>query len=170
MNDAAPQTIVTMQNRASKFVMAALLLACSVASAQDTVEQVDSSTDRMPRNTVVPDYPEIARRDRIEGEVQVCFEITRDGRPRRIAVRTSTNRLFEKPARKAVRNSTWAPLKDGEKASDIKACRTFRFSLVPRENSSGSVPQQVQHTGRRLFERRPKADQPIIVAGQYGDS
>ena len=69
----------------------------------------------------------------IEGDVQVCFNISRDGYPRRIAVRRSTNSLFEKVAMKAVRRSTWQPLADAEELSGIKACRTFRFSLLPRE-------------------------------------
>jgi len=86
--------------------------------------------ERVPLHTVIPDYPEVARRDRVEGSVQVCFNISRSGYPRRIAVRHSTNRLFEKIAKKAVRQSTWKPLSEGEQESGIKACRTFRFSLV----------------------------------------
>ena len=90
-----------------------------------------ASTDRKPVHTVVPDYPESARRERIEGEVQVCFEITREGRTRRVAVRRSTHRVFEKPARKAVKQSTYAPLPEDAELPVIKACRTFRFSLEP---------------------------------------
>ena len=109
------------------------LLVCAGAAARDGVEQSDSGTDRVPQQTVIPEYPEIARRDRIEGEVQVCFDISREGLPLRIAVRKSTHRLFEKPARRAVRQSTWVPLGKDEEPSGIKACRTFRFSLVPVE-------------------------------------
>lgn len=115
----------------SSFAVAAAFLLSADAAAENEVEQVDSETDRTPLHTLVPDYPKIARRDRIEGEVQVCFEISRDGYPQRIAVRKSSNRLFEKTARKAVRKSTWIPLKRDEASSGIKACRTFRFSLVP---------------------------------------
>lgn len=85
----------------------------------------------MPKFTFIPGYPKVARRDRIEGEVQVCFEITRDGRTRRIAVRNSTNRVFEKPAIRAVRASTYEPLPPDAAPAGIKACRTFRFSLEP---------------------------------------
>lgn len=102
-----------------------------MASGDNAVEKFDSGTDRVPLLTTVPDYPEVARRDRIQGEVQVCFNITRDGYPRRIAVRSSTNRLFEKPAMKAVRKSTWVRLDKDEAMSGIKACRTFRFTLIP---------------------------------------
>ena len=65
------------------------------------------------------------------GEVQVCFDVTREGFPRRIAVRRSSHRYFEKAARKAVRRSTWQAVPKGEDLPAIKACRTFRFSLVP---------------------------------------
>jgi len=133
MSAAAPLAIaVTWIQTRSLAVLSALML-CATASGSDGVEKIDSDTDRVPLLTVVPDYPAVARRDRIHGEVQVCFNITRDGYPRRIAVRSSTNRLFEKSSMKAVRKSTWVRLDDDETMSGIKACRTFRFSLVPVE-------------------------------------
>lgn len=122
--------------RTSSLVVLFGLALCVEAFGANTVENIDSDTDRVPLLTMVPDYPEVARRDRIEGEVQVCFNITRDGHPRRIAVRTSTNRLFEKPAMKAIRKSTWVGLDKDKTLSGIKACRTFRFSLVPVEKDS----------------------------------
>ena len=117
----------------NSIVLLTALTLSNLASGDDAVEKFDSDTDRVPLLTTVPDYPEVARRDRIQGEVQVCFNITRDGYPRRIAVRSSSNRLFEKPAMKAIRKSTWVRLDDDEAMSGIKACRTFRFSLVPVE-------------------------------------
>lgn len=111
-----------------------LVAGCALAlpvAAQDNVEPVDSDYDRMPANTVVPEYPEKARRERIEGEVQVCFDISREGFPRRVTVRHSTHRYFEKVARDAVRRSTWHPIPQGERVPAIKACRTFRFNLIP---------------------------------------
>lgn len=122
--------------RASQRTSVSLLLAITLAApavAQTGVARVDTDTDRVPLHTVIPDYPEVARRDRIEGSVQVCFDISRRGYPRRIAVRHSTNRQFEKVAMRAVRKSTWAPLAENEDLPAMKACRTFRFSLVPAE-------------------------------------
>ncbi len=115
------------------FVLA--FLGFATAFAQAEVERIDSGTDRSPLHTVIPDYPNTARRDRIEGEVQVCFDISREGYAQRIAVRRSSNRVFEKPARKAVRKSSWTPLESHEALPGIKACRTFRFSLVPVEET-----------------------------------
>ena len=90
---------------------------------------IDEDTDRIPMHTVVPIYPHVARRDRIEGQVQLCYHIDKKGRPYRIAVRNSTHRIFEKPAKRAIRASTYKPLEAGEKSSGIKTCRTFRFEL-----------------------------------------
>jgi len=119
-----------------------LLLTVSVVSAEDDVavaRVVDSISGRMPLQTVVPEYPHKARRDRVEGQVEVCFEIDRKGRTRRIAVRNSTNRTFEKPSIKAVRASTFRPLKDDEELPLIKSCRRFIFSLEPVEEQVSLV-------------------------------
>lgn len=131
MNAAARwKTVVTASQRTSVVLLLGITLAMP-AVAQVGVAKVDTDTDRVPLHTVIPDYPEVARRDRIEGSVQVCFDISRRGYPRRIAVRHSTSRLFEKIAMKAVRKSRWIPLAENEDVPGIKACRTFRFSLVP---------------------------------------
>ncbi len=94
---------------------------------------IDSDTSRSAIVVVAPRYPKNARRDRVEGEVQVCFDVDRHGRTRRIAVRRSTNRAFERPSLKAVRASTFQPLGDDEVLQPSKLCRTFVFSLVPTE-------------------------------------
>ena len=109
-----------------------LLAAAGVTAEESTYARfIDENLDRTPSHTVVPPYPHVAMRDRIEGEVQVCYHIDRRGRPYRIAVRHSTHRIFERPARRAVRASSWEPLADGEESSSIKTCRTFRFELTP---------------------------------------
>lgn len=117
---------------------AAVVLICWLFAAagaaeddSDVTHLTDDTGNRMPLQTVVPVYPERALADRIEGEVQVCFNVDREGRTSRIAVRRSSNRLFEKPAMLAIRGSTYAPLPQGEELSGIKTCRTFRFLLDP---------------------------------------
>jgi len=96
-----------------------------------TARIVDTGLQRIPELTVAPVYPRKARRDRIEGEVQVCFEVDRDGRPRRVAVRRSTHRVFEKPSIRAVKASSFRPLAADAPDPKIKSCRTFVFSLEP---------------------------------------
>ena len=114
-------------------VLACWLLTATVAAEDDSdvMHFTDDTGDRMPLKTMVPVYPERALADRIEGEVQVCYNVDREGRTSRIAVRRSSNRLFEKPAMLAIRGSTYAPLPQGEELSGIKTCRTFRFLLDP---------------------------------------
>ena len=90
-------------------VAAGILFALPAAAQEAGIEPEDTDYDRVPLNTVIPEYPEKARRERIEGEVQVCFDISREGLPRRVAIRRSTHRYFEKPARDAVRRSSWRP-------------------------------------------------------------
>jgi TonB family protein len=94
---------------------------------------IDNSTNRIPAHTVAPEYPRKARRDRVEGQVRVCFDVDRDGRTRRIAVRNSTHRTFEKPSIKAVRASTFRRIGKEEPLQTMKSCRTFIFSLEPVE-------------------------------------
>lgn len=110
-----------------------LYAALSATASEDAVDFVDEDLDRTPINTVVPNYPETARRDRIEGEVTVCYRIDRQGRPHEVRVRYSSHRVFERPARRALRASRYAPLAKDRKPSPVKSCRTFRFYLEPIE-------------------------------------
>ena len=115
---------------------AVLIGAPGVAIADEEslyAQVIDVDTKRLPAHTVAPKYPRKARRDRVEGEVQVCFDVDRKGRTRRIAVRHSTNRAFERPSIRAVRSSTFRPLKKNQPLQVMKSCRTFRFSLQPVE-------------------------------------
>ena len=131
---AATLTARPAEMRPVVFVFLAMLALGATARAEDGSDMTHlegDSGDRKPVHTVVPMYPELARRERVEGDVQVCFNVDRDGRPHRVRVRKSTNRIFEKPSVLAVRASTYEPLPEGKKQSGIKTCRTFRFRLDP---------------------------------------
>jgi TonB family protein len=108
----------------------------SRAEETSVTRMIGEDTDRVPSLTVAPVYPKDARRDRVEGEVQVCYHIDKKGRPYRIAVRESTHRAFERPSINAVKASRYLPLKPDEKHSGIKTCRTFRFQLVSTDAES----------------------------------
>lgn len=110
---------------------ALLLTAAATDEDANVTHLTDDSTDRKPLQTMVPQYPEKARRQRLTGDVEVCFNVDRDGKTSRIAVRRSTHRIFEKPSILAVRASTYQPLPEGRMPSGIKTCRTFRFRLTP---------------------------------------
>jgi len=119
-------------SRASGIVLALMLANPANSQEHPDVEYIPGDEgERVPLHTVVPLYPEEARRARVEGEVEVCFKIDREGRTSRVAVRRSTNRVFEKPARNAVKLSTYQRLPADQPLSGIKTCRTFRFFLTP---------------------------------------
>lgn len=120
------------RNRRRCLPLVLLPFAIGAAATEPRVTHVeDDGHERVPLNTVAPAYPDIARRDRVEGDVQVCFNVDREGRPYRIAVRSSTNRIFEKPAIRAIRASRYQPLPKDQEVPGIKTCRTFRFRLEP---------------------------------------
>jgi len=119
---------------------ALFLTAGGAAFAQGAVETVDriapdsrDDTDRNPVHTVIPEYPQQAWFERIQGDVEVCFFITRGGRPYNIAVRKSDHRIFERPARDAVKNSWFEAIPRPDKVPQVKTCRTFLFRLEPVE-------------------------------------
>ncbi len=113
--------------------IALLLLALPVSAQVDSsvTHLLDPVGDRKPLQTVVPVYPPRALDDRVQGDVEVCFNIDREGRTSRISVRKSTHRMFEKPATLAVRASSYVPIDENKILSGIKTCRTFRFRLDP---------------------------------------
>lgn len=121
MNRARWQTLVLL----------ALGAAAAAEDDADINHLLDPAGERIPLQTVVPVYPKRALQDRLQGDVEVCFDVDREGRTSRIAVRHSSHRLFEKPAIQAVRASSYVPAKDHQVLSGIKTCRIFRFRLDP---------------------------------------
>lgn len=115
----------------------------------------DSSSDRAPTVTAFPKYPSIARRDRIEGEATVCFMIDARGKVVRPSVRNSTHRVFEKPAMRAIRRSSFAPLAKGEKLAVERTCRTYRFRLDPINARNGENPLPVGDSAPLHEEETP---------------
>lgn len=116
---------------------AALLCGLGIAAPSAGVEPgegthfTDSSRERIPLVTAFPKYPSIARRERIEGEATVCFRIDERGRVIRPSVRSSSNRIFNRAALRAIRSSSFEPLAPGQTLKRSKTCRTYRFRLDP---------------------------------------
>lgn len=104
-------------------------------AAQSDVYFADSGRDRTPAITAFPKYPSVARRDRVEGEATVCFTVNAKGQVIRPGIRSSSHKVFERPALAAIRASTFEPLKPGESKSNLKTCRIYRFKLAPIEVS-----------------------------------
>lgn len=109
------------------------LVVASIGLAQEARHRdiyiSDSQRERTPAITAFPKYPYVARRDRMEGETTVCFTVNSKGQVIRPSIRSSSHRIFEKPAMWAIRASTFEPLKAGEIKSPLKVCRIYRFKL-----------------------------------------
>lgn len=123
-------------------LVTSLALASGFALAEEpAVRQnshlMDSSHDRTPAITAFPQYPRIARRDRIEGQAVVCFKITLDGRIRSVRTKNYSNRIFRRPALRAIKASSFEPLRPYEVFSTARTCRTYRFRLEPVEEEIG---------------------------------
>jgi TonB family protein len=136
MTDRPPKARISMLTSSARRLGASLLLLllALTAAAQDEADVthvLDPTAERQPLQTIVPVYPVRALQDRIQGDVEVCFSVDREGRTSRVAVRNSSHRMFEKPAMLAVRASSYVPLQEHEILSGIKTCRIFRFRLDP---------------------------------------
>jgi len=92
---------------------------------------VDSSTDRTPATTAFPQYPRIARRDRIEGDATVCFRVDLEGNIHSVKVKNYSHRIFRRPALQAIKASSFEPLRPDEILQRARSCRTYRFRLMP---------------------------------------
>lgn len=124
--------------RSVYIVIACIALTAPDVASTDNDTQItrithfeDSSSDRQPTVTAVPQYPKSARRDRIEGNATVCYKINSKGRIVNASVRRSSHRMFAKPSLKAIRQSSYEPLRPNQKVSQVKTCRTYRFLLNP---------------------------------------
>ena len=112
-----------------------LISFAAAAQEQDLTPRLshitDGDTDRVPLVTAFPDYPSIARRDRIEGEATVCFRIDTRGKVLSPRVRESSHKIFVKPTLRAIRASSFEPLRPGQTLKGSKTCRTYRYRLDP---------------------------------------
>jgi protein TonB len=157
-----------MLRRLAAVVPVSVLVAGS-ALAQDSGHPglgfLDSQSERTPATSDFPEYPEDARRDRLEGEATVCYTVSASGEVVRPKVRNSTHRIFEKPALKSIRASTFEPLEAGEVASALESCRTYRFrleQLAPLYVSSESTTPTPPPEGAETVAATPAIADPQI--------
>jgi TonB family protein len=116
-------------------VLATCFLATPLLAEVDpAVEYVGRNYgDRISIRTFVPKYPDKALLERIQGAVEVCFKITRGGKPYGVAVRKSDHRIFERAARDAIRLSRFEAIPRGKEVPKVKMCRTYQFRLESAE-------------------------------------
>ena len=102
----------------------------------------NSQLGRTPAVTAVPEYPDDAIRDRLEGETTVCFGVDSRGRIIRPDVRSSTHEIFDRPAIKALRASNFEPLLAVRGQSPSELCRIYRFDLDALEGVDASTEHE----------------------------
>lgn len=73
------------------------------------------------------DYPTIAQENGIEGKVIVSVQVSTTGKPLQVVIRSSTNKIFEESAKKAVRKLQFTPATQGGHA--IKLWLTFNVDF-----------------------------------------
>ena len=119
-------------------------IAFALVVAGPTWAQETGQLGRTPAITAVPEYPDDAIRDRLEGETTVCFGVDSRGRVIRPDVRSSTNEIFDRPAIKAIRASKFEPLLAVRGQSPSALCRIYLFDLdaleVVEESNEREVP------------------------------
>jgi len=152
-----------------------VLMAVGPALSQDSGSRGLSVSEwrreRIPVHSAIPEYPEDARRDRREGEASVCFTVGSRGEVVRPKIRSSTHRIFKKPALEAIRASTFRPLEPGEVESPFETCRTYRFKLdrlEPLYVSNESIPPEASppQSAASFATNSPSADRiPQIELG-----
>jgi TonB family protein len=106
-----------------------------------------------------PQYPEEARLYRLEGETTVCFKVNAQGEIVRPRVASSTDRIFERPALRAIRASSFMPLSAGEPdsgAADV--CRVFRFRLNPLSGPDAAAAREAAATAAQPGQESPGAE------------
>jgi TonB family protein len=113
-----------------------------------------SQPERTPAVTAFPEYPDEAQRYRVEGETTVCFDVDSRGRVVRPNVNSSTYEIFEPPAIKAIRASTFAPIPKDLIRSGSEMCRVYLFD-----------PDAIHAAGQVTEPRIPSAASAASIAG-----
>ena len=142
------------------------------AAGRTQAQLVDSPLEGTPTLTAFPEYPAAARLDRLEGEATVCFTIDSEGGVNRPRIRSSTDKIFEKPTLKAIRESTFQPLEAGQVEALRPVCRTYRYLLDQLDplyvaNDSITPPAPLAGSAASLVASAPNTD-PLPPIEQGG--
>ena len=115
--------------------------------------QIQTVDKPVPVSTKSPRYPWRARRDGVEGFVELAFSIDRKGHVTDIeVVDAMPSDTFERAAKKALKK--WKFESQGEGAEPVRVVQTFDFSLVEPENTRRRE-RDCSVTGRRTCSRFP---------------
>ena len=114
-----------------------LIAAAALAIATSSLAQGDSA-ERRALKTPLPHYPQKALRERIEGDVQVCYVVDINGHVHRPRIAATSHRWFNRAAIRAARGLRYEPADPGAANSRASLCSTFRFRLNRDDDAAAS--------------------------------
>ena len=148
------------------FLVFFLGLACLATKAQTPAPLQADYGDAGLRDWVQPEYPEAAKKAKLEGRVIVQFVVGPDGKVTQAEVRDSTNETFNEAALAAVRRWTFSPALEETKpvASGMEAPVVFhlaqlRQKAMPIAPPDGQMPQALKLTPAK-FKNAPDPEYP----------
>jgi TonB family protein len=164
-----------MKPRAFRMAFACVLLSGWAAlSAQQPAAApvVADFGEAVLRNWVQPDYPEAARKAKLEGRVQVEFVVELDGRVSRAQVAESSNEVFNEAALAAVRRWLFDPAL--EEAKPVVSAMTvpveFRLAQLKQKTPPISPAQALMPRAQKLtpakIKQAPEPDYPAELDEQ----
>lgn len=116
-----------------KLLVGALLLAITAGAAAQM-----TTAERRALKTPLPHYPQKALRNRLEGDVQVCYVVDVNGHIHRPRVQSTSHRWFNRAAIRAARGLRYEPAPPGAANSRTNLCSTFRFRLNRESDAPAS--------------------------------
>ena len=71
----------------------------------------------------------------------MCFKVDVRGKIRAVKMKNYTHRIFRRPALRAIKASSFEPVRPHEVMSVSQTCRTYRFRLEPLVVERATTPQ-----------------------------
>ena len=150
-------------------IFSALFCALSVATlfAQQPPAPLQGDYgDAALRDWVQPEYPEAAKKAKLEGIVDVDLVVGADGKVERAEIQNSTNEVFNEAALSAVRRWTFSPaLEEGKPvASGLTVPVVFQLAQLKQKRVPITPPDQQRPRAAKLkpakFTTAPDPDYP----------
>jgi TonB family protein len=127
-NQALKQSISSLQLDFGATSLPSAIKEKEPAKNKITKKEIEPILDlsRNPKiiKTIDPKYPRSALQRRINGSVQVIFDVDRSGNTTNIRIKSSTNKLFDSEAMRVIRSSKFEP------ALNSKGIPTYYFDLT----------------------------------------
>ena len=92
--------------------------------------------ERRALKTLLPSYPAKALRERLEGDVQVCYVVDTNGNVHRPRIAATSHRWFNRAAIRAARGFRYEPADPGAANSRANLCSTIRIRLNRDEDAA----------------------------------